>query len=116
MLDPSNVQFRALRRQSGLVQEDIAFLLGLKGPSSVSRFERLSREPDIRSALACEHILGAPVRTLFEPLFREAGTVVRKRARERLDSLRALAGDARHAARLTHLVKLAEQPPTLFDV
>lgn len=116
MLDPSNVQFRALRRQSGLVQEDIAFLLGLKGPSSVSRFERLSREPDIRSAFACEHILGAPARTLFEPLFREIGDIVQKRARERLDALKAFSNDPRHAARLTHLVKLAEQPPTLFDV
>ncbi len=116
MPDPSNVQFRVLRRETGLVQEDIAYLLGLKGPSSVSRFERLSREPDIRSALACEHILGAPVRTLFEPIFREIGTVVRDRARERLDALKALAHDARHAQRLTHLFKLAEQPPTLFDV
>ena len=116
MPDPSNVQFRVLRRQSGLVQEDIAFLLGLKGPSSVSRFERLAREPDIRTAFACEHVLGAPVRALFEPLFREIGNVVRERARERLEALKTLASDPRHAARLTHLVKLAEHPPTLFDV
>ena len=116
MPDPSNVQFRVFRRESGLVQEDVAFLLGLKDPSSVSRFERLSREPDIRSAFACEHILGAPVRTLFEPLFHDVGRIVRERARDRLLALKALANDARHAARLTHLFKLAEQPPTLFDV
>ncbi|PZO50462.1 MAG: hypothetical protein DCF16_13000 [Alphaproteobacteria bacterium] len=116
MPDPSNVQFRALRRETGLVQEDIAFLLGLKGPSSVSRFERLTREPDIRSAFACEHILGAPTRTLFEPLFVEVGRMVRARAHERLNALSTLAHDIRHVARLTHLFKLAEQPPTLFDV
>ena len=82
----------------------------------MSRFERRSREPDIRSAFACEHILGAPARTLFEPLFLDVGRIVRARAHTRLEALKALAHDARHAARLTYLFKLAEQPPTLFDV
>ncbi|MEQ1709093.1 MAG: helix-turn-helix transcriptional regulator [Terricaulis sp.] len=116
MPEPSNIQFRARRRETGLVQEDIAFLLGFKDPSSVSRFERLTREPDIRTAFACEYILGASARSLFEPLFNEVKRVVSARSLARLDALKALAHDARHAARLTHLVKLAEQPPTLFDV
>ncbi|NWG53216.1 MAG: helix-turn-helix transcriptional regulator [Hydrogenophilaceae bacterium] len=116
MPDRINVQFRTLRRASGLVQEDIAFLLGFKAASTVSRFEQRSHEPDIRTALACEHILGAPVRTLFEPVYAEVGRLVQTRARQRLDSLTALVGDARHAARLAHLARLAEQPPTLFKV
>jgi hypothetical protein len=71
---------------------------------------------DIRSAFACEVILGAPVRDLFNPLFAEMKRVVSDRARARLELLQPLAGDARHASRLTHLCKIAEQPPTLFDV
>ena len=116
MPDPSNIQFRARRRETGLAQEDIAFLLGFKDPSSVSRFERLSREPDMRTAFACEYILGAPASSLFEPLFADAKRVVSARALARLDALKQFAHDVRHAARLTHLVKLAEPPPTLFDV
>lgn len=116
MPEPSNIQFRARRREIGLVQEDIAFLLGFKDPSSVSRFERLAREPDIHTAFACEYILGAPARSLFEPLFNDAKRVVSARALARLDALREFAHDARHAARLTYLVSLAAQPPTLFDV
>ncbi len=98
------------------MQDDIAFLLGLKGSSSVSRFERFAREPDFRSALAFEHILGAPVQKLFAPLFADVGRGVSERARERLDALQALRSDARHAVRLTHLGRLAEPSPTLFDV
>lgn len=116
MPDRSNVQFRTLRRASGLIQEDIAFLLGFKAASTVSRFEQHSHEPDIRSALACEHIFGAPVRTLFEPLYAKIGLIVQARARERIEALKGLASEVRHAARLAHLARLAEQPPTLFEV
>ncbi len=105
-----------LRRETGLVQEDIAHLLGLKTSSSVSRFERLVREPDIRSAFACEYILGAPASTLFAPIFADVSRTVSSRARERLDALAAFGNDLRHAARLTHLSKLVEKPRTLFDV
>lgn len=116
MPEPSNIQFRVRRRETGLSQEDIAFLLGFKEASSVSRFERLTREPDIRTAFACEYILGASTSALFAPLFTEVSKVVSSRARERLDALAMFANDTRHVARLTHLSKLVETPPTLFDV
>lgn len=38
------------------------------------------------------------------------------RARTRLDMLKKIAHDGNHTTRLTHLLKLVEQPPTLFDV
>lgn len=116
MPDPSNVQFRVLRRETGLLQEDIAHLLGLKTSSSVSRFERLVREPDIRSAFACEYILGASASTLFAPIFSEVSRTVSSRARERIDALSEFANDLRHATRLTHLSKLVERPRSLFEV
>lgn len=115
MPDLSNVQFKALRRATGLLQEDIAQLLGLKDSSSVSRFERLLREPDIRTAFACEYILGASASALFEPVFSEVARVVARRAHERLDELSQFANDLRHADRLTYLSKLVERPRTLFD-
>ena len=114
MTDPSNFQFRARRRECGLMQEDVAFLLGLKGPSSVSRFESLAREPDIRSALACEIILGTSVRELFAPLFALVERSVRDRARARLEMLGPLTNDKRHDARLARLADIAEPSPTLF--
>ncbi|MEZ5972598.1 MAG: helix-turn-helix transcriptional regulator [Hyphomonadaceae bacterium] len=116
MPDLSNVQFRALRRATGLRQDDLAHLLGFKDSSSVSRFERLLREPDVRTAFACEYILGAQASALFASVFKDVARVVATRARERLDALSVFANDLRHADRLTHLSKLVERPRTLFDV
>lgn len=116
MPDPSNVQFRALRRATGLLQEDIAHLLGLKDSSSVSRFERQQRDPDVRTAFACEYILGAHASSLFSNIFGEVTKVISKRARQRLNSLSMYSNDTRHADRLTHLSRLVEKPRTLFDV
>lgn len=116
MPDPLKVQLRALRRATGLMQEDFAHLLGFKNVSSVSRIEQAEREPDIRTAFAFEYALGAPASTLFTSLFGEVVRVVSARARERLDALSRFSNDVRHADRLTHLSKLAERPRTLFDV
>ena len=116
MPDPLNVQLRTLRRAVGLTQEDMARLLGLAVHSHVSRLERLVREPDVRTAFACEYVLGAPARAIFAPVYADVARTVSARARERLDTLAHLANDVAHSLRLSHLSRLAEPQRTLFDV
>jgi len=116
MPDHLKVQLRTFRQASGLLQEDLAHLLGFKNVSSVSRLEKGEREPDLRTAFAFEYALGASASALFGSIFADITRTLSARAREQLDALSRFANDVRHADRLTHLTKLAEKPRTLFDV
>lgn len=70
---------RTHRKRSGLTQDELAFLLGTNGGSRVSRYERLSREPNLRTAFAYQVIFGIPPHQLFPAIFHEVKrTVVRQ--------------------------------------
>ena len=74
---------RINRKRRGLTQEEVAFLLGVRGESraiKVSRDENAMREASLRTALAYEAIYGKPVRDLFAGLYREVQREVRSRA------------------------------------
>ncbi len=63
---------RSTRKQSSYSQEEVAFLLGLKGMDKggkVSRDENYSRIPTLETALAYEAIYGKPIRELFAGLY-----------------------------------------------
>jgi len=70
---------RSKRKQSSYSQEEVAFLLGLKGMDKggkVSRDENYSRIPTLETALAYEAIYGKPIRELFAGLYEQiAGEV-----------------------------------------
>jgi transcriptional regulator with XRE-family HTH domain len=104
-----------VRRATGLLQEDLAYLLGFKHVASVSRIETGFREPDLRTAFACEAALGVQASTLFPAVFGDVSIVLSQRARERLDALAQFSNDLRHADRLTHLSRLAGGSLTPFD-
>ena len=95
MPDPTPVQLRVFRRDCGLLQSDLAHLLGYEHVSSVSRLETGQREPDARTTFACEYALSAPASALFASLFSDVVRVVSTRARSRLDALSHVANDAR---------------------
>jgi transcriptional regulator with XRE-family HTH domain len=56
---------RSYRKESGLSQQEVAFLLGCEDGTVVSRYEKRRRLPPIETALACEEIFGVPVADLF---------------------------------------------------
>jgi len=56
---------RAHRKQSGLSQDEVAFLLGCESGSLLSRYEKRRRLPSRETALACEAVFGVPVAELF---------------------------------------------------
>jgi transcriptional regulator with XRE-family HTH domain len=75
---------RTNRKQFALSQEEVAFLLGLKGMDKggkVSRDENYSRIPTLETALAYEAIYGKPVRELFAGLYEQIAPEVSSRAK-----------------------------------
>jgi transcriptional regulator with XRE-family HTH domain len=72
---------RTHRKRGGLTQDEMAFLLGCQSGTKISRFERLARRPNLRTALACQVVFGVPAHKLFPGLFAEVEKTVIERAR-----------------------------------
>ena len=75
---------RIHRKQSSLSQEEVAFLLGVKGidkGNKVSRDENYSRIPTLETALAYEAMYGKPIRELFAGLYEQIARDVSSRAK-----------------------------------
>ena len=71
---------KTYRKQSGLSQSEVAFLLGWKHGEQLSRYEKRHRLPTLRVALACEAVFKTSVTELFaganDSIIREIGTRV----------------------------------------
>jgi len=80
---------RAHRKNSGLTQEEVAFLLGFDNANLVSRYEKRQRMPPVQTALAYEAIFGIPIAELFAGLQRKIVSDVEKRRSELSTRLRA---------------------------
>lgn len=75
---------RTNRKQFALSQDEVAFLLGIKGldkGGKVSRDESYSRVPTLEFALAYEAMYGKPVRELFAGLYEQIAPEVSSRAK-----------------------------------
>jgi DNA-binding XRE family transcriptional regulator len=70
---------RSHRRRWGLTQGEVAYLLGLKNGSVVSRIERERRRPKLPVALACQVVFDIPTVELFPGLFTEVEDAVMRR-------------------------------------
>ena len=78
---------RSNRKRLGLSQDDLAFLLGVKGGAKVCRYERFVREPSLETALALEAIFERPVSELFGGRYQKAEQDVATRAQELQDRI-----------------------------
>jgi transcriptional regulator with XRE-family HTH domain len=56
---------RARRKQSGLTQTELAFLVGYENAAQMSRYEKRHTLPPLETAIACEAIFGVPITELF---------------------------------------------------
>ena len=72
-----------MRRNRGLLQKQLAVLLGLRFKYQVSRYEAGRTLPPLEAALLIEIALGARLPELYPDLYRGLETLVLKRA-ERL--------------------------------
>ncbi len=73
---------KTYRKRGGLTQDEVAFLIGCQSGTKISRFERLARQPNLETALACQVVFGIPAHELFPGLFAEVEKTVAERARE----------------------------------
>ncbi len=72
------------RKRLALSQEEVGFLLGIRGMNKgdkVCRDEHFAREPSLPDALAYEAIYGRPVRELFAGRYQEIEPAVVARAK-----------------------------------
>jgi len=76
---------RARRKQWQLSQKELAFLLGYKNESIVSRLERQERTLTFGTLRACNIIFGSGIEEMFPALSRDADN----RLLERIHELRA---------------------------
>lgn len=88
---------RPHRRRWGLTQQELAFLIGIKSRTAISRIEGSKRRPSLNAALICMMIFNMPALELFPGLLSELRRIILARASELYDELQ---GDASKAARL----------------
>jgi transcriptional regulator with XRE-family HTH domain len=81
MAQPLQSYLRTYRKSSGLTQKDVAYLLGCNGGAKVSRYERLSREPNLHTALGCQVIFDAHIENIFPGIHAGVEQNITKRAR-----------------------------------
>jgi transcriptional regulator with XRE-family HTH domain len=80
---------RAHRKRSGLTQDDVAFLLGSRSGTKVSRYEQFRRLPTLPTALALEILFDVPGQDLFAGLYQEIERTLTRRAEDLIKRLRA---------------------------
>ena len=78
---------RPYRRRWGLTQKELAYLIGAKSRSSISRIERQKREPTLTAAFIFHIVFGTQPDELFPALFAEVEDGVMARAYELYEQL-----------------------------
>lgn len=96
---------RMHRNRHGLSQADVAFLLGCRHGSKVSRYERFVRRPSLQKAFACELICGIPARELFAGIYDPVRQKTLKRAKLLLQRLEK-AGSEKDEDKITRLKEI----------
>lgn len=94
---------RTFRKRAYLSQEELAFLLGVKDGSAVSRYELDERRPSFETVVAYEVIFGTTIRELFPGWYRKVEAEVLRRARDLKAEAVSGGGVARRGALLEHL-------------
>jgi len=72
---------RTYRKRASLTQGELAFLLGSESGAKISRIERRSRLPNLRTAFACEAVFGVPAHQIFAGFFDEVESATTTRAK-----------------------------------
>ena len=75
-----NCYLRTHRRQWGLSQKELSFLLGLRDRSHVSRLELTTDKPPVKVALGCEILFGFPAKAIFPKLYANIEDSLMRRA------------------------------------
>ncbi len=102
---------RASRKQAGLSQDDLAFLLGCETGTKVSRYELFRRQPGLSTVFALEAIFQKPARELFAGMYEDAEQQTADRARRLIQRLNKHRDDAQLQRKLALLRTIAGEMP-----
>jgi transcriptional regulator with XRE-family HTH domain len=94
---------RTYRRRSGLTQAEVAFLLGTTSGAKMSRYERLSRRPNLQTALGLQAIFGLATKEILPRLFVAVERRIIARAHLLSRQLKQRADSSRTRRKLTFL-------------
>ena len=103
---------RTYRKRSGLSQKEMAFLLGCREESKVSRYERRVRLPNLQTALAYRVLFGIPVDDLFAGILDKVEKVTLRRAQLLALKLNQCAPTPLTIRKLARLAAIASGPAT----
>jgi DNA-binding XRE family transcriptional regulator len=78
---------RPFRRRWGLTQQELAFLIGVKNGTVISRIEGLTKAPRLEWAVACAVLFDTRALELFPGLFSEVHEDLLRRATELYEEL-----------------------------
>jgi len=78
---------KMFRKRSGLTQREVAYLLGCDNGSKISRYERQTRVPNLKTLLGFQTIFAADVKQLYSGTHQDIAEETRKRARTLLQEL-----------------------------
>lgn len=106
MATPLPQRLSKFRKDSGFTQREVAYLLGSRFGTRVSRYERSRRLPSLSVALAYEVVFDAPLADLFVGLQEEIADGVRSRARLLLSRTRSVRPDRLTARKIESLKAL----------
>jgi transcriptional regulator with XRE-family HTH domain len=97
---------RTFRRRSGVTQAELAFLLGAEDGTLVSRYERLTRKPNLRTALGLQAVFGVSAEHLVPGIYAEVDRSVTRRARLLSRQLERHSDSARTERKLRFLLSV----------
>ena len=107
---PLQNYLRTYRRRTFLSQDEVAFLLGVKTGTRVTRHEGANRTPTMETALGYEVLFGVPLRELFATEAHKVETIIRQRLPELVRRVEEKGGSEEKLASLQHLAeRLANQ-------
>ena len=72
---------RTYRKRAGLSQDEVAYVLGCKSGSKISRYERFARIPTLETTFAYEALFKVPASELFSGIFQKVEADTAKRAK-----------------------------------
>jgi transcriptional regulator with XRE-family HTH domain len=101
---------RSYRKRAGFSQAEIAFLLGCRSSAKVSRYERFSRQPNLKTVFVYEVVFQVSVRVLFAGMFQDVEQATMKRAQMLARKLDAAKPNPSTARRLAVLKALSARP------
>jgi transcriptional regulator with XRE-family HTH domain len=98
---------RMFRKRSGFTQQEIAFLIGCNHHHKISRYERGTRTPHLRTALAYQIIFQMTADDLFGAVFERVERDMRQRAKELLCKTNLQSCDFHTKRKIDFLKRLA---------